>query len=157
MFTLSTTCYRPLHQYLYSWVKQQVKQVFSSNSDWRGKGLFLSFTHQSANLNSFTELILQTFFKPAKSTSGLSLSCLCFRWRPCMTTHFLYGGLQEVVQQVACFSQRAGADHHWGVHRVQLILQRTQSWALPHLGQWTYLCIWECVCVRVCVCVCVYV
>lgn len=57
-------------------------------------------------------LSLQTYLCSFKFSYGL-----------CTITHFVYGSLQEVVQQVSCFSQRAGADHHRGVHRVQLILQ----------------------------------
>lgn len=40
-----------------------------------------------------------------------------------LKTHFVYGSLQEVIQQVTSLSQRAGTDHHRGVHRVQLVLQ----------------------------------
>ena len=75
-----------------------------------------------------------------------------------LLSHLVYGGFKEVVQQVACFSQGAGADHYRGVHWVQLILQekgKTRHHLRPPdtSHSWTarrQRCVCVCVCVREC-------
>lgn len=98
--------------------------LFQENHPWRHLQTCTTrwhCDHYSPFLHLLVQVIALTLLFYTEQYT--SMNCLYAFLDYNMLAHFVYGSLQEVVQQVTCFSQRARADHYWGVHRIQLILQ----------------------------------